>query len=165
MNRTLIVLIVLSCCAFGYSQTKNDSIKKISFAGIPMINYSNAIGLSAGVMGQMFYKVNEKDTISPTSSTGVFGMYSTNNTLFAAVFQKLYLNEDKWRIMAGVGLGNINYQYWQEIPILGGGFIGFNTKAEFVMLKVERKIYGKLYGGFRGILSTAKTDFGSLGFR
>jgi len=159
MNRTLIVLIVLNCCAFGYSQTKNDSIKKINFAGIPVVNYSNAIGLSVGAMGQIFYKVSARDTISPTSSTGVFAMYSTNDTFFAAVFQKLYLNEDRWRLMFGAGLGNINYQYWQEIPIVGGDFIGFNTKAKFAMLKVERKIFGKLYGGVRGVLSTSKTAF------
>ncbi|WP_298531630.1 BamA/TamA family outer membrane protein [uncultured Algibacter sp.] len=155
----LVIVLILSLCLGGFAQKKNDSIKKVNFAGIPVINYSNAIGLSAGVMGQMFYKVSEKDTISPTSSTGVFGMYSTNNTFFAAAFQKLYLNEDKWRVMFGLGLGNINYQYWQEIPVVGGDFIGFNTRAEFAMLKVERKLVGKLYGGLRTVISTSKTDF------
>lgn len=110
-------------------------------------------------MGQVFYKVSKTDSISPVSSSGIFGMYTTNGTYFGALFQRLYLNEDRWRILASVGAGNINYQYFQEIPVFGCGFIGYNTKADFAMFKVERKIVGKLYFGVLGIYSNSKTVF------
>lgn len=143
----------------GFGQTKNDTVKKVNFAAIPVINYDQTFGLTVGAMGQMYYKVNQNDTISPSSSTGVFGMYTTNNTYFAAAFQQFYLKEDTWRIMAAIGIGNINFQYWQEIPVIGGDFIGFNTQAEFAMFKVERKVYKKLYAGINSMYSKAKTEY------
>lgn len=95
-----------------YSQKEADTVKRIKFAAIPIVNYSNTTGASFGVLGQMFYKVNQNDTVSPTSSTGVFGIFTTNHTYFAVAFQRLYLKEDNWRIMLAAGLGNINFQYW-----------------------------------------------------
>lgn len=131
----------------------------MNFAAIPMVNYSNATGFSMGAITQMFYKANAKDTISPSSSTGLFGMYTTNKTYFLAGFQQLYLNEDRWRILAAIGLGNINYQYWQDLPLTGGTYVGFGTKATFAMARVERKVYKKLYAGLNGVLSKAETEF------
>ena len=162
--RTFVLLIFCTSCLLTQAQEKEKkkekAEKKVNFAAIPVVNYSNATGFSLGVMAQAFYNVSQKDTISPVSSSGVFGMYTTNGTWFGALFQRLYLNEDRWRIIAAAGGGNINYQYFQEIPIFGsGGFIGYNTRADFAMLKVERKIVGKFYFGVLGIYSNTKTVF------
>lgn len=151
----LFTLLLLSL----YSQEESDTVKAVKFAAIPLVNYSNTTGASFGVLGQMYYKVNQNDTVSPTSSTGVFGIYTTNHTYFAAAFQRLYLKEDNWRIMLAAGLGNINFQYWQELPIIGGDFISFSTKATFAMLIVERRIYKKLYFGISSVYTEAKTEF------
>lgn len=154
---TFLLLIIFNSPIFG--QNKEDSLKRLNFAAIPIVNYSNTLGASFGVMGQMYYKVNQNDTVSPSSSTGIFGMYTTNHTYFAAAFQQLYLKEDNWRLMLAVGLGNINFQYWQELPIIGDSFIGFSTEAIFAMAKVERRIYKKLYGGISSVISRAKTEY------
>lgn len=159
MYRTFILVLNIFFSSSLIGQTKTDTLNKVKFAAIPVVNYSNAIGLSIGALGQMFYKVNTKDTISPSSSTGIFGIYTTNKTYFAAAFQRLYLKEDNWRIMLAAGFGNINYQYWQEIPTLGGQYIGFGTQATFAMLKVERRVYRKLYLGINSVLTQAKTEF------
>lgn len=86
-------------------------------------------------------------------------MYTTNNTYFAAAFQQFYLREDNWRIMLAAGLGNINFQYWQELPVIGGGFIGFSTKANFAMTKIERRVYKKLYAGINATYTYAETEY------
>lgn len=159
-NNRIIILIIF--CFFNFfinAQEQTKPIKKINFAAMPVINYSNTTGLSIGAMGQMYYKVSKKDTLSPISSSGIFGMYTTNGTWFGALFQKLYLKEDRWRILGSFGSGNINNQYFQEIPNYGGGFVGFNTKADFAFIKVERKIIGKLYFGLVGKYSKSKTTF------
>ena len=158
----LKVLIIL--CFIGFSksiqaQEKDKAEKKTNFAAVPVVDYSNATGFSLGVLGQIFYSVSKTDTISPVSSSGVFGMYTTNGTWFGALFQRLYLKEDRWRILAAIGAGNINYQYFQDIPLFGGGFIGFNTKADFALLKIERRVIGKLYAGVLGIYGNSKTVF------
>lgn len=156
---TVLFLCVIFTKGFAQSPEENDSTKRVKFAAIPIVNYSNTLGGSIGLMTQVFYKVNINDTISPSSSTGLFGMYTTNNTYFAAAFQQFYLNEDKWRIKIAAGIGNINFQFWQDLPISGGTFIDFATKASFGLLRVERKIYKKLYGGLNAVLSFAETEY------
>jgi outer membrane translocation and assembly module TamA len=124
-----------------------------------MLNYNNTTGMSFGLIAQAFYKMNKQDTISPTSSSGILGIVTTNGTYFTSLFQRMYLNEDRWRILLAAGLGNINYQYWQEFTQNSGAFIGFNTAANFGLARVERQVYNKLYAGVKGIYSVAETDF------
>jgi hypothetical protein len=155
----IIILSIVFFTNVGFSQFKTDTTKRVNFAAIPIFNYSPSFGFSAGAMVSSFYKLNPKDTISPTSSTGVFGVYTTNKTYFAAAFQKFYIREDKWRVTLAAGVGNLNFQYWQELPIIGGQFINFNSEATFAMAMVERKIYKKLYGGLHGSYINAKTEF------
>ncbi|WP_321372872.1 BamA/TamA family outer membrane protein [uncultured Draconibacterium sp.] len=159
MKKHIILLLLLQLCNFTFAIEKQDSLKKVSYAAIPIIDYDKTFGLSGGALVQAFYKLNQNDTISPSSSTGIFGIYSTNNTFFTAAFQQMYFNEDRWRVMMAGGFGNINFQYWQEIPVSEGVFIGFNTKATFTLLRVERKIFDQLYIGVNGIYSKAKTGY------
>jgi len=159
MTKYLIYILILALSFDIQAQSDKDSIKKVNLAAIPVINYSNTIGASFGFIGSSFYKISNTDTVSPSSSTGAFGMYSTNNTYFLAVFQQLYLNKDSWRITAAAGTGNANAQYWQEIPLIGGMFIGFGAKANFAMLKIDRKIFNNFYIGVNGILVDSKTTF------
>jgi hypothetical protein len=95
------------------------------------------------------YKLNKKDTISPASISGLFGMYTTNKTWFAMFFQSLYFNEDKWRVSTGGGLGSVNFQFFLEVPppIDSAGYIGYNTAMDFFMIKVQRRVYGDLFIG------------------
>ncbi|MFV0594033.1 MAG: BamA/TamA family outer membrane protein [Draconibacterium sp.] len=142
----------------GYGQVQ-DTTKKVNFAFVPLVNYSSTLGIKLGTMGQLYYKVNQNDAISPSSSTGLGVMYTTNNSYFLALFQRLYLNEDRWRFLAATGLGNFNYQYWQDLPFNSGGFIGFGTGANFGFLRMERKVYKQLYVGAIGIISKNVTDY------
>jgi hemolysin activation/secretion protein len=141
------------------AQELNDTTKNRSLAAIPILNYSNTLGAGIGLMGQMFYKVNKNDTISPSSSTGIVGIYYTNNSYLGMAFQRLYLKEDRWRLMLAAGLGNFNYQYWQEIGQNYGTFIDFSTGAPFAMARIERQVYNRLYFGVEGTYSEAETDF------
>jgi len=159
MRKLILIVIIVCYTASGFGQFETDTSKRVNFAAIPFINYDHTFGLTLGAMGQMFYKLDINDTISPSSSTGVFGMYTTNKTYFAAAFQRFYIKEDTWRIMGAAGLGNINFQYWQEIPIIDGAFIGFNTEATFAMIRIERRVYKQLYAGINSIYSKAKTEY------
>lgn len=140
-------------------ELKSDSTRKVRIAAIPIINYNPSQGFLFGAMGQGFYKLNAKDTISPSSSTGVFAMYTTNKTYFTTLFQKLYFNEDKWRGTFAAGFGQMNFQFWQQLPISGGTFVDFSTDASFAMARMERKVFKELYVGVEGIISRAETKY------
>lgn len=164
MRKIILITLLGFYTVSGFGQIENDTVKKVNIAAVPVINYDHTFGLVVGAMGQMIYKLNKNDTISPSSSTGVFGIFTTNKTYFTAAFQKLYFKEDTWRIMFAAGTGNINFQYWQEIPIIGGFFIGFNTEAKFVMMRAERKVYKQFYAGVNSIYSKTKTEYDLPGF-
>lgn len=151
-----LFIFLFGILAHGQEQ---DSTQKVNLAAIPFVNYNKTLGTTFGAMTQGFYKVNKNDTISPSSSSGLLGLYTTNNSYFFAAFQRLYLKEDRWRILAAAGFGNFNYQYWQDLPLIGGTFIDFGTGAKFAFTRVERKIYKELYGGISGVLSKTATDF------
>ena len=159
MRNIILIALLVICTVSCFGQFEIDTSKKVNVAAIPIINYDPAMGASFGAMSQLFHTIQKNDTISPTSSTGVFGMYSTNRSFGGIVFTRFYFNEDNWRIKLAAGFGNINFQYWQAIPIIDGVFIGFNTKASFIGLLVERRVYKKLYAGIFGTFLTAKTEF------
>lgn len=157
--RCFVALFLLFLATKMVASEKQDSIKRVNFAAIPFLNYDKTMGFKFGAMARAYYKVNPKDTISPSSSSGIMALYTTNNSYFTSAFQRLYLNEDRWRILAAFGLGNFNYQYWQDIPVFGGTFIGFSSGANFGFLQIERKVYKKLYMGVSGILTTVNTSY------
>ena len=159
MRIIILIALLVICTVSGFGQFDADTAKKVNIAAIPIVNYDPAFGASFGAMSQIMYKLQKNDTISPKSSTGGLGMYTTNKTFYFGAFTRFYINEDNWRIALAGGYGNINFQYWQSIPIIEGVFIGFNTKASFVMLQVERKVYKKLYAGIYSTLLTATTEF------
>lgn len=159
--KRIVFFALLSVIMFNYviAQDVSDStktVKKHRAAIIPMINYNNTIGTIFGTIGQMFYKINPQDTISPTSSTGILGIYTTNNSYMVAVYQQLYLDEDNWRIIAALGLGNFNFQCW----VGGAGrFVNYGTGANFALLRVEKKVYKELYFGVEGMLNKSELGF------
>lgn len=145
----------------------NDTTKKVTFAAIPIINYSSSIGLIGGAMGAMYYKINRNDTISPSSSTMLFGMYSTSKTYMAMALQQIYFNEDKWRAKFGIGRGDIFFQYFQGLPEMGnsgaynedGIWIDFNTTMNFLLLDVSRLVINNLYVGLEAFYNEASTTY------
>ena len=133
--------------------------KNFDFIPLPYINYSRSLGFTLGAIPMAMYKLNPTDSISPASVSGILGMYTTNDSWFAMYFTKLYLKEDNWRVTTAGGLGSINFQFYLEAPI--GGFIDYNTQADFFFLEVQRRAVGKLYLGLNYLFMQFDTSFGS----
>ena len=128
---------------------------KFKFIPLPYIDYHRAIGWSFGAIPIGMFNLSEKDTLSPSSMAGLFGMYSTNETWFAMGFGMLYLDEDRWRVMFAGGTGDINYQFYVNSPI--NQWIKYNTNADFAYIGVQRRIIPKLYAGVNYIYTSFKT--------
>ncbi len=151
---------------FAQNSSKNDSIKNVSFAGIPVVNYNTTMGVIVGAMGSMYYKLNEKDTISPSSSSMLFGMYTGNKSYLGLAVQKFYFNEDKWRGTIVAGGGDFFFQFFQGVPggMTGriwedGIWIDFDTKAKFGMIELQRQVINNFYVGVEALLIHAETIF------
>ncbi len=159
MKKISLIILVLFCSVWIHAQ--QDSTKKVKYAALPLLNYSSSIKLTLGVMTRAFYKINANDTISPTSSSAAIGLYSTNHSYFVGFFQRVYLNEDRWRLRAGFGQGTLNFQYWQEMEGMEGMFVGYGNTMTFAMAQAERKVYDQLYAGVKATWSLAETEYDS----
>ena len=133
--------------------------KNFDFVPLPYINYSRSLGFTGGAIPMAMYRINSRDTISPASISGLMGMYTTNDTWFGMYFTRLFLNQDRWRITTAGGLGSINFQFYIDAP--GGGFIDYNTLADFFFIEAQRKVKGNLYMGLNYLYMKYDTSFGS----
>lgn len=156
----LLIIISLSpeTDAQNVPTTVDSTEKNISFIPIPYLSYDRTLGFSFGAVPLMMYKLNKKDTISPPSITGAIGLYSTEKTWFAMVFNKFYFNEDKWRATLFGGIGNINFQFFVDSP-LSPGYIDYNTIINVFKIEMQRKIYKDLYAGINYSYLKTETTF------
>lgn len=118
---------------------------KSKFMAIPYVNYDRSLGFSLGAVPLLMFNPSEHDTISPSSLLGGVGFWTTNKSWAALGFGMFYLDEDRWRITTAGGIGNVNFQFYLDSPI--NIWIPYQSEADFLMLKVERQIYKKFYGG------------------
>jgi outer membrane protein assembly factor BamA len=148
-----------------HSLTAIDSAKlkkkKFSLTGIPILTYSGPFGSITGFNTSAFFHIgNKNDTISPASQLGLGAGGNQDFTWFGALFTQLYLNEDKWRITGGLGVGNLNFQYFETATgTEESGFVNYSSMSRFFFAKVMRKIYGRVYMGGFVSMKHSKTKF------
>lgn len=129
---------------------------KFKFTPLPYVDYDRALGFTVGLIPMAMMNLSEQDTISPSSTVGLIGMYSENKTAFLMGFGMLYLDEDNWRVLAAGGMGDINFQYFAAHPI--NRWFKYNTAADFAFLEVQRKVRPNLYLGLNYVYTTFKTQ-------
>src|SRR6187399_1727285 len=108
-------LLFLLLFASGFVNGQDSTARKKQSSGIaamPMINYNRTQGIILGAIVSKYYKLNKKDTISPSSNTGFFGMYTGEKSYMAMGFSRFYFAKDKWRVTAAVGTMDINFQFY-----------------------------------------------------
>lgn len=156
---SLFIILFLATISFAQeTEKKVKEDKNFKFAGIPMIGYNRTVDFSFGVLLNAYYKVKLNDTISPSSSTSLIGMYTTNNSYFGAFVQQFYLKEDSWRLKLIGGFGNANLQVYHQFG-QAGQYVDYNTFMSLLSVDAKRRIYKKLYVGLNGSLMKAKTTF------
>src|ERR671912_220541 len=99
-------LLFILIFAFGLVNGQDSTAKPKkarSIAAIPMINYNRTQGAVIGALVSKYYKINKQDTISPTSSTGIMGIYTQEKSYVFTGYARLYFAEDRWRITAAAG--------------------------------------------------------------
>ena len=158
-----LLFLLLFAFVFVNGQRSSAAVKKkkvSSIAAIPMINYNRTQGVIVGALVSKYYRLNDKDTISPSSNTGFFGMYTGQKSYAAMGFSKFYFDRDRWRVNAAVGTMDINFQFYLEEPAAStGNFYDYSTKANFLVLQVQRNIFKRLYFGPTASFIKSTTTF------
>ena len=160
MNYQFLQFFLLFELVSTFIHAQDSAKNNLKLAAIPIINYNRTQGFSAGGMVSGYYKVNRNDTVSPSSNTGILALYTAQQSYVLIGFQRFYLAQDRWRIVAGVGTANVNFQFYYDDPLVASSdFVNYTTKSSFASVQVQRKVVGKLYGGLIGQYISAKTTF------
>jgi outer membrane protein assembly factor BamA len=150
MRPFLLLLFFIGLINFSFGQTKTDSIpkkeKKIELRVMPYLSYNRNLEFMFGAIPMMMYKLNEKDTISPKSLSGMSAIYTTNKSYFLALFNRWYLKEDKWRVKFFFLNGNQNSQFYVD-DLDQPDFYDYGTKVTILSVGAQHKIVGKFYAG------------------
>jgi hemolysin activation/secretion protein len=169
MIQRVTKLLFLFLFAFAFANGQRSSAvsekkEKSGIAGIPLINYNRTQGIVVGALISNYYKLNKKDTISPSSNTGIFGMYTEQKSYAILGYTRLYFAEDRWRITAAAGTMDINFQFYLEDPTAStGNFYDYTTKANLVVLQLQRNIFNRIYLGPTSSFIKSTTTFGFPG--
>jgi outer membrane protein assembly factor BamA len=164
---TALLFLLLFAFVFVNGQ-RSSAVKpnkeKSSIAAIPMINYNRTQGIIVGAIVSKYYKFNKKDTVSPTSSTGIFGMYTGQKSYAVFGTARLYFARDRWRVTAAVGTMDINSQFYiEDEAVSTGNFYDYSTKANLLVLQVQRNLFKRIYLGPTGSFIKSTTTFGFPG--
>ncbi len=131
----------------GKRAEKGDRQFDYVIAPIPVVNPLLGTGLT--LAGALLYRVNPNDNVSPPSLTGVGGFYASTGSRAAAFAQKLYLKEDRYRILLGAGYFNLFYDFYG---------IGFGAGKDEYKVSIDQegalfngeilvRLFGRLYAG------------------
>jgi outer membrane protein assembly factor BamA len=169
MVQKFAVLLFLELLAVvSVNAQRSGSVKgtkeKPSIAAIPLINYNRTQGIIVGAIVSKYYKLNKKDTISPSSNTGIIGIYTAQKSYALMAYSRLYFDKDRWRITAAAGAMDIAFQFFLEDPSSSAGnFYDYATKASLVVLQIQRNIFKRIYLGPTGSFVKATTTYGFPG--
>ncbi|QCK15441.1 BamA/TamA family outer membrane protein [Mangrovivirga cuniculi] len=161
-SKLLYLLLISFLCLFNpdiNAQERPEKEKKFRIIGLPTIDYNRSIGFKIGAMGMGFFDMSEKDTLSPISSVGVMGFWSTNKSWMTLAYTQLFFAQNKMRIKAAAGLVDFNFQYYEDTFFPGGVFIDFNTASDFAYMNIGFRLRENLYFGPQLIFSKRETLF------
>ncbi len=165
MNRGInycIVIIAALLVAPLYAQESSKKTQTSEFNVAPYFNYNKTAGAGFGLVPLYSFYMNKKDAISPKSTVGLVGYYTTKKSSAVLTFGNFFFNEDTWRIVYALGINTYNFQTYFDSGVGDGAFVDYTTKSDFVVLNVRRKIYKELYFGLGYNYQKSDTDFGGL---
>ena len=112
---------------------KKKHLGRGSLVIAPIPISSPAIGSGAVLAAAYIFPLSKTDKVSPPSVIGVAGLFTNNDTRAFALGAQFYFKQNTYKVTAGFGRGNLNYDLYGS-----GVFTGF---------KLPLKQTGQLFHG------------------
>lgn len=143
-----IFLIGIVQAQDGQTSKDTSSVfeKDGKFQLMPFLSYNRNLKFMIGVIPMYMYKLNKEDQVSPKSLSGLAAVYTTNNSYFISFFNRMFFNEDKWRLTVYGVTGDNNSQFFMENEE-GAGFYDFGTETTIISTLIQRKVSKEVYLG------------------
>ena len=152
---------VLSAETTSTTTVKVEDESYSPWLATPLISSDPKLGTTLGAMVAYLHKFDKK---SPVSMFGLIGKYSDTDSYIAALFGRMYFNEDQQRLIAATAIGYVKNEYDYEgtpQPVRS------NDDINMSFIRFSQRVYSELFIGIQYIDSnyiiTADDDF-SAGF-
>ncbi len=109
---------------------------ELAIAPYPLV--SPAIGNGLVLIAAYMRPLSEEDKISPPSIFGLGGMFTSSKSWAAGYGQKLFLKEDRFRILGALGIAQINYDF---------SVSGHEAGSKSYDIPIQQKGFGFVAGG------------------
>lgn len=113
----LLILLLGAICseAAAKKRTKSQASKprkrgQFVFAPIPIS--SPAVGGGLVLVAGYVFKFKESDTVSPPSTIGLAGAFTSNGSRGGGVAARLYFDQNRYQTTLAFGKGRINYDFF-----------------------------------------------------
>jgi len=133
---------------------------KPSFVAVPLPNSNPTLGTGLGAVGLLFFRPSKKDTVSPSSTAGLGGIYFFDSGSWAvAAGTRVILKEDLWRLTAAFAAADLRYDLYAKGADASSSEppVSVRQKLSGVMTQVQLRLFGRVYGGVRYVLSDVNT--------
>ena len=131
---------------------------EIAIAPFPMVNPT--IGNGIVLVAAYYRRLNGADKVSPPSVFGMGGMYTDTHSWAAGYGNKLYLKQDRFRILGGFGFAQMRYDYspGDEASDAGDIAIPIHQRGFGFLVGGQVRTYKRWYLGMRYGFLLAKTS-------
>jgi len=138
---------------------------KPSFVAVPLPNSNPTLGTGLGAAGLLFFRPSKADTVSPSSTVGLGGIYFDTKSWAVAVGGKINLNEDRWRISAAFASADLRYDLYGKGAEASSSepAAGVRQKMSGGMAQAQLRLFGRIYGGLRYVRADVNTALTSSG--
>jgi len=126
--------------------------KKGEWVVAPIPINSPAVGAGLEWAVARLFPLNKKDKVSPPSVVGVGGLFTNNGSRAIAFGTRLYLKEDKYRLVAAFGNAGINADIYGVGEAAGqrGTFVPIKVNGGGLVLESLFRLKKGIYVGARG---------------
>jgi outer membrane protein assembly factor BamA len=119
-----------------------------SFVVAPIPTSSPATGSGITLAAGYIFPFSKIDKVSPPSVIGAAGLFTNNGTRGFALGGQLYLKENTYKITAGFGRGNINYDLYGS-GVFTGLKLPLKQTGQLFLGEFQRRIGWKFFLGPR----------------
>jgi surface antigen Omp85-like protein len=125
--------------------------KGLDFIAAPIPISNPTIGTGLAGVAAIVFPLSKEDRISPPTTIGVGGFFTDNHSWALGAGGRLYLAEDRWRIMGVFVKGDIHYKISALEGVAGGGqtSVPVAQAVQGEIAEVLRRVSKTLFVGAR----------------
>ncbi|HKF42030.1 MAG TPA: BamA/TamA family outer membrane protein [Thermoanaerobaculia bacterium] len=120
----------------------------LDFIAAPIPISSPTLGTGLAAVAAVLFPISKDDKVSPPTTVGVGGLYTDNHSWAFGAAARLYLSEDRWRLLSGAARGEFRYKL--SLPELAGtAGVPIRQTVKGLTAELLRRVSSVLFVGAR----------------